>query len=102
VQTVAEKITITLERNSEGEQMIVMMFGETKYIMLTVKKSIMAAKIVEALDTEFHVKALIGMAFDYKLSVGQRELVYFSDPTVVGIYIPFSDLLGEVSKMLGK
>ncbi|MDE2188328.1 MAG: hypothetical protein KGJ35_01200 [Patescibacteria group bacterium] len=98
----ATNITLSIQY-IEGKPLIVMVVDGEQYIMLTVKRNILAAKTVEALRNDFSVnRTVIGIAFNYKESVQNNKLVIFSDPTINGIYVPYENLIGEIRQMLGK
>jgi hypothetical protein len=97
----AEKITLSVERslgpNVNDGPFIVMRVDNKPYIMLTVKKNILAAKLAETIPQEFGIKkVIVGMAFNARASVQEGMLVVYSDPTINGIYIPFSDFHGDI------
>jgi len=99
----AVSVSLTLDTSKPESPLIQMMFDDQRYVMLTVKRSIMAAKMVVILESEFGVKdAIVGMAFDYNASVIAGKLVLHSDPTVNGIYVPISALTGHIAGMLNK
>lgn len=64
----------------------------TDYVMLTVKKNILAVKVVSELRSTMNVpNAYIGMAFDYGLSLKSDRLVMIEDPSVNRIYVPLHE-----------
>lgn len=101
----ASKITLYLSRlgsNVNDGPFVVMSVDYEPFIMLTVKRSVMASKLVDDLRNEFMVKrAMVGMAFNFRESAQAGRLITFDDPTLLGIYVPFRDFDGRVRDMLG-
>jgi hypothetical protein len=104
---VASSINISHERrlgqNVNDGPFVVMTIDGEPYIMLTIKRNIMAAKLVDALRKDFGIsKAMIGIAFNNRESALEDKLVIYPDPTCNGVYVPFSEFKGNVCQMLGQ
>jgi hypothetical protein len=99
------KITLSLEKslgpNVDDGPFVTMKVDDEPYVMLTIKRSIMAAKLVEVLRRDFGVtRALVGIAFNYRESIQSGMLVILADPNINGVYVPFSELNGHVRQIL--
>ena len=96
-------INMSLCRASHMTPVIRMLFGDVVYIMLAVRQGVDIAGFIKLLKSEHGVThVIIGSAFDYVKSVEWSTLVLADCPTVVGIYVPFTEFRGKVCDLHGK
>lgn len=70
---------------------VLMTVDDVQYIQLVIKRNPWAYSMVPQLEESFGTKAVTGMAFDYRASSEEGQLVTFNDPSVTGVYVRVED-----------